>query len=74
MNRNRKQSIWIITALIAILLSILTFTPLIVPKNQYRPELLGMPYTLWAGILLMIAYVLNTLVALFVHPGNDNDR
>jgi hypothetical protein len=74
MKRNRKQSIWIATALIAIMLSILTFTPVIIPKNQYRPELLGMPYTLWTGILMMIAYVLNTFVAIFVHPGNNNDQ
>jgi hypothetical protein len=72
--KNLKQKIWISTAIVAILLSVITFTPVVIPLNHYKPELLGMPYTLWAGILIMIAYILNTLIAIFVHPGNDKDR
>jgi uncharacterized membrane protein len=72
--RNLKQKVWILTAIVAILLSLITFTPMIIPLNHYKPEFMGMPYTLWAGILLMIAFILNTLVAIFVHPGNDKDR
>ncbi|MBR9997320.1 MAG: hypothetical protein KFF73_00045 [Cyclobacteriaceae bacterium] len=72
--KRRKRIIWISTAIAAILLSVITFTPLVIPLNNFKPELLGMPYTLWAGILVMIAYILNTLIAIFVHPGNDNDR
>lgn len=73
MSKTRK-TIWIMTVFIAVLLSVLTFTPLIIPEGRYRPELLGMPYTLWSGILIMIAFILDTLVAIFVHPGNENDR
>lgn len=72
--KNLKHKIWIATAIMAVFLSLITFTPIIIPLNHYRPEFLGMPYTLWAGVMLMIAFILNTLIAIFVHPGNDKDR
>ena len=71
--RGFKKNIWILTLIIALILSVLTFTPVIIPKYRFMPELLGMPYTLWTGVLLMIAFILNTLAAIFVHPGNDNE-
>lgn len=48
---------------VAILLSIVTFTPLVIPHGTYEPWFLGMPRTLWMGILITIALVFITFLA-----------
>lgn len=48
---------------VATLLSIITFTPLVIPYGVYEPQLLGMPRTLWVGILLTILLVIVTYFA-----------
>ncbi len=62
---------WKICCAIAVLLAILTFTPVITPAHRYTPMLLGLPYTLWTGILLGVTLILLTLVATRVHPGRE---
>lgn len=66
------QLIWRICCGLAILLMVLTFTPVFIPNGVYEPKLLGMPYTLWSGILLCIAMVVITFVATLVHPGRQD--
>lgn len=45
-----------------LLLISLTFSPLVIPERTMTPWLLGMPRTLWMGILLSLALLLLTLV------------
>lgn len=61
-----------------IILSILIFTPLVIPKNEFMPELMGMPYTLWVGILAYFGYVAFIMIGIYAHSkvkkeedGND---
>ncbi len=47
----------------AIVVSVLTFTPLVIPPSQCEPVLLGLPRTLWAGMLVAIVLVGLTALA-----------
>lgn len=60
--------IWRICCALAIILMVLAFSPVLIPSGEYEPKVLGMPYTLWSGILLCIAMVIITYVATLVHP------
>lgn len=54
-----------------LLLSLLTFTPLIIPAGKIDPMLFGIPYTLWLGMLIAALMILITVLATFVHPDRD---
>ncbi len=60
---------WRICCVVAILLSVLSFTSLVIPKGIYKPMLFGIPYTLWTGFLVTVGLVLLTYIATTVHPG-----
>jgi hypothetical protein len=49
--------------LAAIVVSVLTFTPLVIPPFQCEPILLGLPRSLWAGMLVASALVGLTALA-----------
>jgi len=42
---------------LAILMFIASFSPLVTPELSTGPYLLGLPYTLWMGILVSILFV-----------------
>ena len=54
-----------------ILIIIVTFSPLVIAQGKVKPFLLGLPYTLWMGILLTIALVVITLIAGNVLPNDE---
>ena len=54
------------------ILILLTFTSLITPKGIHKPELFGMPYTLWVGIIEALILVGITWIGTKVHPGKDD--
>lgn len=68
-----KDTLWKICCGAVIVVAILTFTPVITPAGRYQPKLMGMPYTLWMGILQAIILVVITYVGTRVHPGRKND-
>lgn len=59
--------LWNYTRLGVVLLSILIFTPVVIPQNDYKPELLGLPYTLWTGVVAYFAYVILILLGIRAH-------
>ncbi|THH41710.1 hypothetical protein [Neolewinella litorea] len=70
----RKRTLyWRLCCGLATLLMVLSFTPVFLPPRTIDPTLFGMPYTLWAGILLCVVMVGLTYVATLVHPGRDED-
>ncbi len=70
MKRNQR-----IINIVAICLSIATFTPLVIPYNQVGPKLLGLPYTVWTGFLVSILLVFLTYLASLEGPeSGDNDN
>jgi hypothetical protein len=61
------KKLWSFARLGVIILSILIFTPLVIPKNEFRPEFIGLPYTLWAGILAYFGYVALIMIGIYAH-------
>lgn len=70
----KRPLYWKICCAAAIGLSILTFTPWVIGPDKVHPYLFGMPRTLWAGILITIAFVVLTAIGANVHPGKPNKR
>jgi len=66
--KHRKR-IWRFCQWGVVFLSVITFTPLVIPANTYLPKLFGLPYTLWAGMLLTLGYTVLILIGISVHPG-----
>ena len=54
---------------IFIILTIISFSPLIIPQGQFKPELFGIPYTMWTGFLITISLVVLTFIGTKLHPG-----
>ena len=53
-------------------LCVVSFTPLVIPAGKSTPVFLGVPRTLWAGILVYAAMVLLTFIGTRVHPEADD--
>jgi len=71
-----RKLIWRICQVGVVFLSIITFTPLVIPKYTYLPELFGLPYTLWMGMLLSLCFTILIFIGIRVHPGatkNENN-
>ncbi len=66
--RTSKTLYWRLCCGAAAALSVLAFTPLVIPPGRYEPMLAGMPLTLWAGIGIACALVALTFVGARVHP------
>ena len=62
-----KKRIWTIVRIVLIVISILVFTPLVIPKGVYEPELFGLPYTLWVGIVVYLSFLSLILIGVSVH-------
>ncbi|WP_422079490.1 hypothetical protein [Ulvibacterium sp.] len=43
---------------LAILTFIASFSPLVTPEHVAEPLILGLPYTLWAGLLVSFLFVI----------------
>ncbi|MEZ5106518.1 MAG: hypothetical protein R2757_18595 [Draconibacterium sp.] len=70
---NKKQ-IWRLCVTAVILIIILTFSPLVTGKGKIEPFLLGLPFTLWMGILLTIALVAITYIGGSVLPDEEEEQ
>lgn len=68
----KQKLYWRITSALAILLILLTFTPLVIEPGKIEPKLFSMPYTLWVSILITICLVVLTYIGGRVHL-NDED-
>ena len=58
-------------ALVLVIL-VLGYTPLMIPKGIYKPMLFGIPYSLWLSFLVTVILVVLTYIGSRVHPGSDN--
>jgi uncharacterized membrane protein YkvI len=63
----KNKLYWKITAAIAVLLIILTFTPVVIAPGKITPTLFSMPYTLWMSILITFILVILTYIGGRVH-------
>ncbi|HEC43686.1 MAG TPA: hypothetical protein ENI20_12750 [Bacteroides sp.] len=74
MNQDRKTRIYRLLILLAIILSIITFTPLVMPYGKHEPSLFHLPYTLWTGLLVALCFVILTWFSIHNHPGKEEDE
>ena len=74
MNTKKKFRLYYVLILLALLLSVLTFTPLVMPYEVHQPSLLHLPYTLWTGLIVAILFVCLTWLAVRLHPGKKEDE
>ncbi|MBT34479.1 MAG: hypothetical protein CMO01_32850 [Thalassobius sp.] len=69
--KNNKQLYWRICQVTAVMLMVTTFTTVVIPPGTFAPSILGMPYTLWLGILVSIILVILTYFATRFHPDSQ---
>ena len=74
MNTHIKSRLYNVLILLALLLAVLTFTPLVMPYGVHQPSLLHLPYTLWTGLIVAILLVCLTWLAVRWHPGRKEDE
>jgi hypothetical protein len=74
MDAKRKWRIYNLLILLAIIFSIITFTPLVMPYGRHEPSLFHLPYTLWTGLLVALLLVLLTWLSIRIHPGKGEDE
>jgi hypothetical protein len=53
---------------------LITYTPAIIPAGRINPILMGLPYTLWMGILLTIILVTLTYIGSKVYPSQNEEE
>jgi hypothetical protein len=72
--KTKNKSLLRVLDVLAILLCIATFSPLVIPQNEVSPFLLGVPYTMWMGFLVSILFVvLAYLVSIINKEENHAD-
>ncbi|NQV35397.1 MAG: hypothetical protein HQ515_22070 [Phycisphaeraceae bacterium] len=64
---------WTLCIVGIVTLCVLSFTPLVIPAHESTPMFLGVPRTLWLGILVYVAMVVLTWIGTRVHPEADKD-
>ena len=69
----RRMTMWRICCALVIALSVLTFTPVVLSRNEYLPMLFGLPRTLWTGILIAFLIIVVTFVGGFVRQGHESE-
>lgn len=74
LTENKQKLYWKITAAIAVILILITFTPLVIAPDKIEPKLFSMPFTLWVSILITILLVVLTYIGGRVHlKDEEND-
>lgn len=61
-DQQRKRARYAVV-IIALLLVVITFTPLILRPGKTEPGFLSLPYTLWTSMLITIVLVILTYLA-----------
>lgn len=69
-----SKLLWRLCVTAAILIIILTFSPLVIAPGKTTPPLFGMPYTLWVSILTTIALVVLTYLGSKVLPDDEEEN
>lgn len=63
-----------LTDLIFIIMVIASFTDILIPVGQINPKLVGIPYTVWVGVLFCILYVLLAYIASILQEEGPDDH
>ena len=74
MKQNQKWRIYSILIMLAVILGIITFTPVVMPYGKHEPTLFHLPYTLWTGLIVALLFVLLTWLSIRIHPGKEEEE
>lgn len=66
-----SKKYWRLCVVLVLVLTVLAYTPLMIPNGVYTPMILGIPYTLWTSFLITVVLVILTYIGSKVHPGGD---
>ena len=67
-----KKNIWTICKILFIVLSIVTFTSIVIPAEQTNPTLYGLPRTLWVGLLISLSFIVLTILgSIFINTSKS---
>ncbi len=69
-----KKKYWNMSCVAAVVLSLVTFTPLVIPQGVSKPMLGGIPYSLWTSFIITVALVVLTFIGTRVHPGMEEEE
>lgn len=72
--KDKNRTYWRILRTTAIILCLLVFTPLIIPQGVHKPELFGVPFSLWTSFLITVALVVLTYLGTKVHRSNEEEE
>jgi hypothetical protein len=64
----KKRLYWRICCSLAVLVCVVAFTPFVIPRETFLPQLFGWPFSLWMGMLIAVALVTLTLIGARIHP------
>lgn len=67
LTKKKQKLYWRITASVAVILILITFTPIVIAPGKINPKLFSMPYTLWVSILISIILIILTYIGGRVH-------
>lgn len=71
MKKDRSLFLRILDGL-AVAIFIASFSPLVIPQGESSPYLLGVPYTMWMGLLVSVLYVILAYIASTLNRENKN--
>lgn len=57
-----KKYIWLLCKVAFIALTLLVFSPLVLSVGETAPSFLGMPRTLWSGLLVSLGFIIITII------------
>jgi len=64
----KNKTAWTACSIGVVALCVLAFSPLVIPTGKSEPLLLGIPRTLWTGILVYVVIVVLTFIGTRIHP------
>lgn len=64
----KSNIIWKICCGILVVAPFVVYSSLVIPEKVFEPELLGIPYTFWMGISIVVFLYIVTLIAVINHP------
>ncbi len=73
MSQRTSLTLWRLCCLGFVVLSIVVFSPMVIPPGVYEPSWLGMPLTLGRGLMAAGCFVLLAILGSLVQPVDDEE-
>ena len=71
--KKKSKFLWL-TDICFVLLTIASFTGILIPAGQTDPSFLGAPYTVWMGVVFCILYILLAYIASNLQREESDDH